>query len=122
MEISLLKSFSFVMGVDLCKMIRYNANRSRQIRKSSFVDDTDKNVPLSALKKKCSYSPRSGGNGGSLGSRMRVTSLPPTTAQIKRTVMPNRFPFGRHSSPVMDQTTPKSTAARRTKETEKMAT
>ena len=72
----------------------------------------------SAKSKSTTFSalPRRGGNGGSLGRRMRETTLPPISAQMKRTVMPNRFPPGRHSSSVTDQTTPKSTAARRTGE------
>lgn len=47
---------------------------------------------------------------------MRDTNLPPVTAQMKSTVMPNRFPPGRHSFSVMDHTTPKSTPAKRTGE------
>lgn len=47
---------------------------------------------------------------------MRATSLPPMSEQMKRIVMPNRLPPGRHSSSVIDHTTPKSTAAKRTGE------
>lgn len=65
---------------------------------------------------KSSALPRRGGNGGSLGRRMRATNFPPMSAQMKRIVMPNRLPPGRHSSSVMDHTTPKSTAAKRTGE------
>lgn len=57
--------------------------------------------------------PRSGGNDGRPGRRMRATSLPPMRAQMKRLVMPKRLPPGRHSSSVIDHTAPKSTAAKR---------
>lgn len=58
--------------------------------------------------------PRSGGNGGRPGRRIRATSLPPMRAQMKMLVMPKRLPPGRHSFSVMDHTAPKSTAAKRT--------
>ena len=51
-----------------------------------------------------------------MGRRMRATSFPPVTAQIKSTVMPNRFPPGRHSFSVIDHTAAKSTAANSTEE------
>lgn len=38
---------------------------------------------------------------------------------MKRVVTPNRFPPGRHSSSVMDHTTPKRTAAKRTEQDRK---
>lgn len=49
-----------------------------------------------------------------MGRWTRATNLPPMSAQMKRIVMPNRLPPGRHSSSVIDHTTPKSTAAKRT--------
>lgn len=45
------------------------------------------------------------------GKCMRPNSFPPATEQINKVTMPKRFPPGRHSFSVMDQTTPKSTAA-----------
>lgn len=45
---------------------------------------------------------------------MRDTNLPPMSEQMKRIVTPKRLPPGRHSSSVMDHTTPKRTAAKRT--------
>lgn len=45
------------------------------------------------------------------GKCMRPNSFPPATEKINKVTMPKRFPPGRHSFSVMDQTTPKSTAA-----------
>lgn len=58
--------------------------------------------------------PSSGGKGGSVGSWIIPTSFPPSTEQMKRMMMPNRFPPGKHSFPVMVQTTPNSRANKHT--------
>ncbi len=58
--------------------------------------------------------PSSGGKGGSVGSWIIPTSFPPRTEQMKRMTMPNRLPPGKHSLPVMDQTTPNRRANRHT--------
>lgn len=55
--------------------------------------------------------PRSGGRGGRRGRRTSPTSFPPIREQKNTAMMPNRFPPGRHSFSVMDQTTPNNTAA-----------
>lgn len=47
-----------------------------------------------------------------MGRRIIPTSFPPNTEQVKRTTRPKRFPPGRHSLPVMDHTTPNSSAYR----------
>lgn len=61
--------------------------------------------------------PSRGGKGGSVGSWIIPTSFPPSTEPMKRMMMPNRFPPGKHSLPVMDQTTPNSRANRHTAHT-----
>lgn len=55
--------------------------------------------------------PRRGGRGGRRGRRTNPTSFPPIREQINMVMMPNRFPPGRHSFSVMDQTTPNNTTA-----------
>lgn len=56
--------------------------------------------------------PSRGGKGGKVGSWIIPINFPPRTEQMKRMTMPNRFPPGKHSRPVMDQTTPNSRANR----------
>lgn len=57
------------------------------------------------MRNPASSMPRRGGSGGNVGNLMSPKSLPPVTAQQNRIIIPNRFPPGRHSLPVIDQTT-----------------
>lgn len=112
-------SAMFLSADDQCVSMKMASVTTGMLRNSRPAS----NIPTGVTHKVNTYShvmlggdaavwavPSSGGNGGRVGSRIIPTSFPPNTEQVKRMTRPKRFPPGRHSLPVMDHTTPNSSA------------